>query len=413
MPISQLIVFITGIIWSLLAIVLLIVCSFFLIECVAALLPSKISINSQTIKQNWQNIKVAVLVPAHNEELVIGKTINRIISVLKPQDNLIVIADNCNDNTAQIARTLGATVIERHNLELRGKGYALDYGLKHIEQNPPDVVVIIDADCTAHTGAIETLSQHAITRGKPVQGTYLMTPANNSQSSKDFIAQLSIIITNLVRPCGLNNLGQPCSLNGTGMAFPWSVITQVNLASGHLVEDLKLGLDLSIAGYTPEFCEPAKVTAYFPQQSQASKSQKTRWEHGHLQAMGTYVPLLLKQAVRQKRFDLLISTLDLCIPPLSLLVFAWLAMIATSVILSIVGISWIPAIISAIAGLCFLTAILTIWTGFAAKTLPLSQLLTIPFYIIGKIPIYFNFLIKPQKTWVRTERDYERETSTG
>ncbi|MDJ0675581.1 MAG: glycosyltransferase family 2 protein [Calothrix sp. MO_167.B42] len=412
MPISQLIVFVTSIIWSLLAVVLLIICSFFLIECVAALLPSNISINSGKTKQDWQNIEVAVLVPAHNEELIIGKTINGIIPVLKPQDNLIVIADNCSDNTAAIARTLGATVIERHNLELRGKGYALDYGLKHMEKKPPDVVVIIDADCTVHTGAIETLSEHAITRGKPVQGTYLMTPPKNSQSSKDFIAQLSNIVTNLVRPCGLNNLGQPCSLTGTGMAFPWFVITQVNLASSHLVEDLKLGLDLNIAGYTPEFCQSAKVTAYFPQQLQASKSQKTRWEHGHLQAMGTYVPLLLKQAVQQKRFDLLISTLDLCIPPLSLLVFAWLAMMITSVLLSFAGMSLIPAMISAIAGFCFLTAILTAWAGFAAKKLPLSQLLTVPVYVIGKIPIYFNFLIKPQRTWVRTQRDYERETST-
>ncbi len=405
MPISQLMIFLTGIIWSLFSIILFIICSFFLIECVAALLPSNISINSLKTNQDWQNIEVSILVPAHNEELIIGNTIDGLIPVLKPQDRLIVIADNCNDTTAEIARTKGATVIERHNLELRGKGYALDYGLKHIEKNPPDVVVIIDADCTVHTGAIETLSEGAITRGKPIQGTYLMTAPQNSQSSKDFIAQLSNIVTNLVRPLGLSNLGQSCPLTGTGMAFPWSVISKVNLATDHLVEDLKLGLDLSIAGYTPAFCQSAKVTAYFPQQLQASKSQKTRWEHGHLQAMGTYVPLLLKQAVRQKRFDLFISALDLCIPPLSLLVVVWLAMMTTSVLFSYVGMSWIPALISAIAGFCFLTAIVTAWAGFAAQKLPFSQLLTVPFYVIGKIPVYLKFLIKPQKLWVRTERD--------
>ncbi len=405
MPISQSIFFVAGIILSVLSLFLFIICSFFLIECVAALLPINNPINYFKDNRSWQNIKATILVPAHNEELVIPRTIDGLIPVLKPQDSLIVIADNCNDATAEIARSKGATVIERHNLELRGKGYALDYGLKYIQQNPPDVVIIIDADCTVHTKTIEILSERAIKRGKPVQGTYLMTAPKNSQSSKDLIAQLSNIVTNLVRPRGLSNLGQSCSLNGTGMAFPWSVINQVNLATNHLVEDLKLGLDLSIAGYRPEFCQEAQVTAYFPQQLQASKSQKTRWEHGHLQAMGTYVPLLLKQAIHQKRFDLFISTLDLCIPPLSLLVIVWLAVMIISVLFAYVGMSWIPALISALAGFCFLTAIMTAWAGFAAKKLPLSQLLILPFYVIGKIPVYLQFLIKPQRVWIRTERD--------
>ncbi len=413
MSISQLMIFVTGIFLLLISLILFTICLLFLVECIAAVVPSNTSVNPLVNKRNWQDIQVAVLVPAHNEELTIATTLDRLIPGLKSEDSLIVVADNCNDTTAEIARGKGATVIERHNLELRGKGYALDYGLKYLQKKPPDAVVIIDADCTVHPGAIEKLSEHAIATGKPVQGTYLMTTPTDSQSSKKLVAQLSNIVRNLVRPRGLNNLGQSCLLNGTGMAFPWSVITQVNLATGHLVEDLKLGFDLSIAGYAPEFCQSAKVTAYFPQQERATKSQKTRWVHGHLQTMGTYVPLLVKQAVRQKRFDLLISTLDLCIPPLSLLAVLWLGIMTVSVLFTWLGISWMPALVSAIAGLCFLTAILTAWTGFAAQELPLTQLLIIPFYVIGKIPVYLNFLIKPQKIWIRTERDYERETVTS
>ncbi|NMG07238.1 glycosyltransferase family 2 protein [Brasilonema sp. UFV-L1] len=378
-----------------------VICLFFLIECTAALLPN----TSVANEYNWQDAKVAVLVPAHNEELVIGSTLEKLIPVLKKQDRLVVVADNCTDATAKIARAAGATVVERHDLECRGKGYALDYGLQFLESDPPDVVVIIDADCTVHPGAIEQLTQCAIASSAPVQASYLMTKPKNSQSSKDFVSQFSNIVRNLVRPRGLACLGQSCPLLGTGMAFPWTVICSVSLANGHLLEDLKLGLDLTLAGHKPVFCSEAKVTGCLPQHSQAAKTQKTRWEHGHLQIMQTYVPILLKQAISQKRFDLLVSVLDLCVPPLSLLVVIWLGLMAVTLLFGVLGTSWLPAVVVATAGLCFLMAILTTWTKFARKDLPLRELLTVPFYILWKIPVYFKFLVKPENVWIRTERD--------
>ncbi|MBW4593977.1 MAG: glycosyltransferase family 2 protein [Brasilonema angustatum HA4187-MV1] len=380
---------------------LFIVCLFFLIECTAALLPITFYIN----KDNDQDLKVTVLVPAHNEEIVIGSTIEKLLPALNRQDSLVVVADNCSDTTAEIARAKGATVIERYDLERKGKGYALDYGLQFMESAPPDVVVIVDADCTVEPDAISLLSQRAIALRAPVQATYLMSRPKNSQSSKDFVSQFSNIVRNLVRPRGLARLGQSCPLLGTGMAFPWTVIRSVNLANSHLLEDLKLGLDLTLAGHRPVFCPEAKVTGYLPQQSQAAKSQRTRWDHGHLQIIQTYVPILLKQAVFQKRFDLLVSILDLCVPPLSLLVVIWLVLMALSLVFGVLGTSFMPAVIVATAGLCFLVAILTAWTKFARQDLPLRELLTVPFYILWKIPVYFKFLVKPQSVWVRTERD--------
>jgi cellulose synthase/poly-beta-1,6-N-acetylglucosamine synthase-like glycosyltransferase len=382
---------------------LFIVCLSFLIECTAALFPK--ASTSEADRKDAKDTKVTVLVPAHNEEIVIGSTLKKLIPALKEQDRLVVIADNCSDATAQIARTMGATVIERQNLEQRGKGYALDYGLQFIESDPPDVVVIVDADCTVYPGAIEQLSQCAIATQRPVQATYLMLRPKNSQSSKDFVSQFSNIVRNLARPRGLARLGLPCPLLGTGMAFPWSVIRSASLANGHLLEDLKLGLDLTIAGHTPVFCPEAKVTGYLPQQLQAARSQRTRWEHGHLQIIQTYVPTLLKEAVYQKRFDLLVSILDLCVPPLSLLVVLWLGLMAVTLLFAVLGVSWIPAAIVATAGLCFLVAIMTAWAKFARQDLPLLQLLSVPFYVLWKIPVYLKFLVKPQSAWVRTQRD--------
>jgi cellulose synthase/poly-beta-1,6-N-acetylglucosamine synthase-like glycosyltransferase len=317
----------------------------------------------------------------------------------------VVIADNCSDRTAEIARNAGATVIERQDSDRRGKGYALDYGLRFLESDPPDVVVIVDADCTVNQDAIEQLTRCAIATGQPAQSVYLMAKPNNSRSSKDIISQFSVIVKNLVRPRGLTLLGWSCLLYGTGMAFPWSVIRSVSLASGHIVEDMKLSLDLTLAGYRPTLCLKATVKAYLPTQPQAAKSQRTRWEHGQLQVMKAYIPTLFKEAISQRRLDLFVSLLDLCIPPLSLVVISWVGLMATSIVSLVLGASWLPFAIAAIAGCCFFSAILLAWAGFARKEFPLLELLTVPFYIVWKIPMYLKFLVKPQNVWVRTERE--------
>ncbi|MDY6896702.1 MAG: glycosyltransferase family 2 protein [Cyanobacteriota bacterium] len=383
-----------------LSLTILIVCLFFLIECIAAVRIKPFPV----YEGKWTNIKIAVIIPAHDEEISIASTLEKITPALKKQDDLVVVADNCSDRTAEIARKMGATVIERYDSINRGKGYALDYGLKSIEAEPPDVVLMIDADCNVDKDAIETLTECAFATNRPVQATYLMVRPKNSNSSKDFVSEFAAIVKNVVRPLGLKHLGISSPLLGTGMAFPWSVIRSVDVASGNLLEDIKLGLDLNMLGYKSIYCPQARVSAYFPSSLQAAKSQKTRWIHGHLALIRTYVPMLFKQALLQNRFDLLISILDLCIPPLTLLVIVWSALISCSLIIGFLQISWIPTIISLSAGLCLLTALTVAWAKFA-KSIPLTKLFSVPVYIFWKIPVYVKFIIAPQKVWVRTERD--------
>lgn len=379
---------------------LLLLTSMLLIECVAAVLP--VPARSWN-KPAWTDIKVAVLVPAHDEAAVIETTLVPVRSQLKPNDRLIVIADNCNDNTAEIASTAGAIVLERQDEARRGKGYALDFGLQYLDADPPAVVVTIDADCIVEPGTIERLAQQAIATQRPVQSTYLMTKPDRP-SAKDSVSAFSVKLQNLVRPRGLSRLGMPCMLTGSGIAFPWRVIRLVNLASGHIAEDKKLGFDLAIAGYSPTFTTEARVIGHLPQQEQGAKSQRTRWEHGHLQLIREYTPKLLAAAFQQRRFDLLITTLDLCVLPMSLLVLGWLAVMAISLLAGGVGLSWIPAWIAATAGTCLVIAISASWARFGRADLPLAQLLSIPLYIVWMIPIYLKFLVNPQSNWVRTDR---------
>ncbi|PSB19335.1 glycosyl transferase [Phormidesmis priestleyi ULC007] len=379
-----------------------------LTECIAALFPTSLP----TDQCLWQDTRVVVLVPAHNEAMGIRSTLVGLLAILKKQDRLVVIADNCSDATAEVARAAGAIVIERQDLTRIGKGYALDYGLRFTETDPPDVVVIVDADCQVEPKAIETLTQRALATGRPMQATYLMEQPS-SASPKHSISAFAFKVKNLVRPSGLGRLGLPCLLTGTGMAFPWSVIGSVDLASSHIVEDMKLGLDLTIAGYAPVFCSDANVTGRLPQHDQAAETQRTRWEHGHLQSILTYVPVLLKAALQKRRFDLLALALDLCVPPLSLLVVLWIGFSLSALVATCFGASWIPTGLLAITGLVLISAIFAAWAKFGRADLPLRELLAIPFYILWKVPLYFNFLIRPQKTWVRTERDQVNPLQSG
>ncbi len=238
---------------------------------------------------------------------------------------------------------------------------------------------------------------------RPVQAAYLMTQSANPDP-KDAVSMLAFMVKNLVRPSGLNRLGLPCLLTGSGMAFPWAVIAEACLASSNIVEDMQLALDLAINGHAPLFCFDAKVTGLLPQQKHAAKSQRTRWEHGHLQTLITQVPRLLRASVRQKRFELLAIALDLCIPPLSLLVLT-LAAAMGGALLTKSTVSWIPSFLLSMEGLLIFISIVGAWAKFGRSNIPILTLLTVPLYILWKIPLYLTFLVLPQTKWIRTERD--------
>ncbi|NET35953.1 MAG: glycosyltransferase family 2 protein [Cyanothece sp. SIO1E1] len=370
------------------------------LECSAALLPSPPE--SQPIKE--LHPRVTVLVPAHNEASGIAATLETILPQLEEPARLVVVADNCTDATAAIARQAGAIVIEREDREHPGKGYALDYGLQSMAPEPPEVVIVIDADCQVENGAIEQLAQAAMQLKRPIQATYLMERPNHP-GPKDSVSALAFMVKNLVRLIGLKRLGLPCLITGTGTAFPWSVISQISLASGNIVEDMQLSVDLAIAGHAPIFWPAARVTGRLPQQDEAATSQRTRWEHGHLQTLLTQVPILLKSSLQQRRFDLLALALDLCIPPLSLLVMLWAAAMGLALLVTTVGAPWTASRVLGLEGLMILSSIVGAWAKFGRQDLPVLTLLAIPFYVLWKIPLYLAFLIRPQTQWVRTERD--------
>lgn len=204
---------------------------------------------------------------------------------------------------------------------------------------------------------------------------------------------------------GLNRLGWHSLLTGSGMAFPWSLINKVSLAGSKTTDDMQLTVDLALAGSTPVFCENALVMGRLMKDRDA-QSQRSRWEHGHLEMIAIEVPKLLRAFFKTKKLSALILALDILIPPLSLLVMAWMvSMMVFWLVAIFTAISIVPAVIVTIAGGLLLTSVLLAWVKFGRADLPLKNLIAIPFYILVKIPIYLNFLVKPQSRWLKTERD--------
>ncbi|PSO72633.1 MAG: glycosyl transferase [Cyanobacteria bacterium QS_8_48_54] len=381
------------------AVGLLVFITVLFIECMAALLSSRVEIN----ENRTHRPSVAILVPAHNEASGIATLLKTLSQQLTFQDRIVVVADNCTDDTAAVARKLGVTVLERENSAQKGKGYALDYGLRFLETKPPKVVVVVDADCIVIQNTIDRIVRLAHTAKRPVQATYLMERPTNP-SPRDVVSTLAVIVKNLVRPYGLARLGLPCLLAGSGMAFPWVVIRQVSLANSKTVDDLQLSIDLALTGYPPLYCNQGKVIGRLMEPEFAS-SQRERWEHGHLKILLTQSFRLLKASVAQKRFDLSALALELCVPPLSLLVTIWIAVTGGAFLATLLGSAWVPLLVLAIEGLLILISIVGAWAKFGRSELSGLALLAVPFYILRKLPIYLAFLVRPQTEWIKTERD--------
>jgi len=348
---------------------------------------------------------VAVLVPAHNEQEVIESTLRTLLPQLQAGDRLLVVADNCTDDTAQVARAAGAEVVERSHASDRGKGFALDFGVRYLARNPPDVLVIVDADCWLEPGSLQRLANLAMTQGRPVQALYLMLPSA-AASLKQRVAAWAWRVKNWARPLGWHRLGWPCQLMGTGMAFPWPIVQGMDLASGHLVEDMKLGADLALAGAPPLFCPSARVTSEFPTAIAAQQSQRKRWEHGHLSVLLSLGPKLLWRGLRSGNVAMAAMALDLLVPPLALLAVVlcglWLACL---VLVLVAGTAWMASLVLAtLLVLLFQMTLWQAWKGWGRDLVGAREWLSVPGYMLAKLPIYVGYVFRRQKAWVRTER---------
>lgn len=351
--------------------------------------------------------RVAVLIPAHNESGNVLPTIECLKCQLGPADRLLVIADNCVDDTAALARAAGAQVIERSNPDLRGKGYALAFGVDHLRTDPPEVVLVVDADCIISDGAVAAIAQRCRETGGPVQMLNLMS-AGTGAGLKLRVLEFAMLMKNLVRPLGSFRLGGACHLMGTGMALPWPLMSTAKLATGHITEDMKLGVDLAVAGHAPQFLPQVRVSSAFPLDTGVAKVQKSRWEHGHLATLTEELPGLARAALRSRDPALIVMAMDLLIPPVALYFLVLAVAETVSISAAAFWPVWQPAaILVSIAVLSFCLAIGLAWFGFGRHLLSARELMTTPLYALWKVPVYLAYFLKKRSGWVRTRRESE------
>ncbi|WP_426424824.1 glycosyltransferase family 2 protein [Bradyrhizobium genosp. A] len=374
----------------------------FAIEILAGVFAGRRQLSIAPHDDNYPSI--AVLVPAHNESAGIRSTIADIGKQMRSCDRLLVVADNCTDDTGAVAKFAGAEVVERNDPVNRGKGFALDWGIQHLRQDPREIVIIVDADCRLGDRALERLAHDCSTMKRPVQASYLMTAPVGAQVNHQ-VAEFAWRVKNWLRPLGLHALNLPSQLTGTGMAFPSEMISSAHLANAEIVEDMKLGLDLALAGHSPRFCPSALVTSEFARSVRGSGTQRKRWEQGHLALIFKFAPRLFAAAAVRSDLRLLAITLDLTVPPLSLLGLLVLGTFGLSLPLAILDHSFAACAVASTNLILLAIAVILAWLKCGRDVVPPSALMLIPSYIFRKLKLYGQLALgRTDSNWKRTER---------
>lgn len=349
---------------------------------------------------------IAVLIPAHNEAEVIAQTLESVKACLGPNDRLLVVADNCSDDTAQIARTAGADVAERSNNRERGKGFALDHGVKILAEDPPGAVMILDADCVVTQNALDVARQSLAKSDRPVQLLYLIVQkSKNGLSIKQKLDAFTFHLKNRVRAAGLQAMGAPVHMSGSGVALKWEHLDGLALATSNIVEDMEIGLKLAALGRGLQYEDRARVTSWFPETGTGAETQKNRWVHGHMQVALFAAPKALFDSLARGRVGGALFALDAMVPPLTLflalLVAAFLGLLTLSLLS---GASYGPVLWLFVTGLILKAGLFTALAKAEDGMLSLSDIVGAGGYVIRSVGRALKGAFKPEKTWIRTDR---------
>ena len=348
--------------------------------------------------------RLAILIPSHNEEAIVSGILQDVKSQMQENDRAIVIADNCEDNTAAVAKSHGAEVFERFDQTDRGKAYALKFALEKLEADPPEVVIVVDADCRISPDALAHLSSKAARLDRPVQGSYIFGEQTEGVASNN-ASSFTLWFKNHIRPLGSLRAGMPCQLTGSGMAFPWHVIRKVNVANKSLAEDTTLGLELAYAGHPPTFCPEARIDGHVPKEWGTLVQQRRRWEQGYLESILSNAPKMALRSITSFRPGLLWAAFDLCIAPVALLGIAWGILAVCAVLMACLGGSFLPAILLGIGAALMGSSLVLGWLVHCRDKVPAKAILAMPWFLVRKVAIYASLLFKREKVWLRTERD--------
>lgn len=345
----------------------------------------------------------AIMIPAHNEQLLLPKTLTNLAQLDYPQElyTVHVVADNCSDATAAVARAHGATAHERFNSELRGKGYALEWLLQRIWESgePHDAVLILDADSVVSPNFLRVMDARLARGERVIQGYYAVLQPEGAWSAG--LRAVALTVLHYLRPQGRMALGGSTGLKGNGMVFAADILRQHRWTAS-LTEDIEYHMELILAGERAMFAPDAIVWAEMPDSLRAAQSQNERWEKGRMEMVRRFVPRLLGQAARRRSFLLFDAAVEQLIPPFSVVAGASVGLLLAALALrSPVGIALATAIV--------LGQTIYVFTGLFLAQAPWTvykSLLFAPAFVAWKLWLYVRLMlgVKP-RSWVRTARN--------
>lgn len=344
-----------------------------------------------------------IVIPAHDEAVVIRETLRSLKPALSERMRILVVADNCEDDTAGLARDSGVEVLERRNLQLRGKGHALAFASDHLRPDPPDVFVVLDADCETDASSLHALVDRVFATGRPCQAIYLIRP-DRTASPLVQLSTFAFMLKNLIRQRGLQRLTGRAHLTGTGMAMPYQLFQPSAYVRSSVVEDLALGLELAQAGHPPQLVNDAIVWSN-ASTVQGTLTQRRRWEGGFL---GTALPQGLREAwyaLHGNPRSLLVG-LDLMVPPMALFAVLNAAALLLSALLTwILAAAWWPVLAQIALLVLAAAAVFGAWLLEGRGFITLRVLVRMPLYVLWKLPMYLGLARHgAPKEWLRPGR---------
>jgi len=355
--------------------------------------------------------RFAVIVPAHNEQVAIAATIRSIKHVRYPADAfaVIVIADNCTDDTECIARREGAQVLVRNTSHLRGKGHALRWCFDQLQGSTYEGYAVVDADSTVSENFLSVLNSYCTSGAEVIQCNDQVRPQEGAWSSEAI--RFGFILYNYVRPLGRTVVGWSSGLRGNGMCFVPDILRRIPWDAYSRAEDLEYSLQLALKGMRVTFAPEATVLATMTRDARLAESQRARWEGGRIPLVKRFAFPLLMTALRRRSLMIFDVFLDLVTPALVNLVICALLGCILALVQWGMGEAHMRAaaiLWACVFGCGLLHAILGLFAAGRGSSL-LSLIGLVPRYAFWKLRLYGKLLHRGDtQEWKRTTREPER-----
>lgn len=345
--------------------------------------------------------KMIAVVPAHDEEAGIGSCVRSLLACKREgcDFSVVVVADNCTDETAARAALAGARVLVRHDPARRGKGFALDYAFNVLLDEEFDAVVVVDADTTVEPNMVAEFRRLFADGADAVQCRYGV--GNVGASLRTRLMNVALLAFNGLRPRGRERFGLSVGILGNGFALRRETLAAVPYDARSVVEDLEYHLRLVERGFRVRFADGTTVRAEMPSGGRGIATQRARWEGGRLLMLREFAPRLCLRVLRG-RVRLFEPLLELLLLPLAFHALLLLVTLAQPV-------TWLRWYGGAALGLVLLHVLTAVRTG-GGTLKDVAALAAAPFYVVWKLSRIGHSLKASRREveWVRTEREQRR-----